>query len=107
MENFDGNLSIRIQSSGHRPHCLDSVGSGSDWPGSGPRRCQYLADMACVALNQLLPRYIRHDVDFNFYLSEAERQENVRQIEDSVTKAWAYVLEHKIEIFIIRYITRG
>ncbi|MFN6323240.1 MAG: late competence development ComFB family protein [Burkholderiales bacterium] len=51
--------------------------------------------MACVALNQLLPRYIRHDVDFSFYLSEAERQENLRQIEDSVTKAWAYVLERK------------
>jgi hypothetical protein len=51
--------------------------------------------VACVALNQLLPRYIRHDVDFSFYLSEAERQENLRQIEDSVTKAWAYVLERK------------
>jgi hypothetical protein len=57
--------------------------------------CQISADVACVALNQLLPRYIRHDVDFSFYLSEAERQEKLRQIEDSVTKAWAYVLERK------------
>jgi hypothetical protein len=56
---------------------------------------KYMADVACVALNQLLPRYIRHDVDFSFYLSEAERQENLRQIEDSVTKAWTYVLGRK------------
>jgi hypothetical protein len=28
-------------------------------------------------------------------LSEAERQENLRQIEDSVTKAWTYVLGRK------------
>ncbi len=56
---------------------------------------RYLADVACVALNQLLPRYIRHDVDFSFYLTEAERQDNDQRVKESVDKAWAYVLQRK------------
>lgn len=31
-----------------------------------------LADMACIALNQIQPRYIRHDVDMSFFMSSAE-----------------------------------
>lgn len=42
----------------------------------------FLADVACVALNHLPPRYIRHDVDLTFFLSPAEMQE----IEDKVAK---------------------
>ena len=38
-----------------------------------------LADVACVALNRLPPRYIRHEVDFAFYLSERERTESERR----------------------------
>ena len=30
---------------------------------------EYVADVICVALNHLPPRYIRHDVDMAFYLS--------------------------------------
>ncbi len=56
---------------------------------------RHLADVACVALNQLLPRYIRHDVDFSFYLTEAERVNNDRLMRDSVKKAWEFVLERK------------
>ena len=33
----------------------------------------YLEDIACVALNHLPPRYIRHDVDMIFYLSPEEK----------------------------------
>lgn len=44
-----------------------------------------LADIACVALNHLPPRYIRHQVDMMFYLSPRERME----MEDKVTKAVA------------------
>lgn len=51
-----------------------------------------LADIACVALNQLPPRYIRHDVDFNFYLSAAERQHNEQQVRDSVAYAFDFVV---------------
>ena len=51
-----------------------------------------LADIACVALNQLPPRYIRHDVDFNFYLSTAEREHNEQQVRDSVAYAFDFVV---------------
>lgn len=33
---------------------------------------EQLADMACIALNQIQPRYIRHDVDMSFFMSSAE-----------------------------------
>jgi hypothetical protein len=51
-----------------------------------------LADIACVALNQLPPRYIRHDVDFNFYLSAAEREHNAQQVRDAVAYAFDFVV---------------
>ena len=43
----------------------------------------YVADIVCVALNHLPPRYIRHDVDMAFYLSPKERGE----MEEKITKA--------------------
>ncbi len=43
----------------------------------------YFADIACVALNHLPPRYVCHAVDMLFYLSPVERKE----IEDKVSKA--------------------
>jgi hypothetical protein len=32
-----------------------------------------LADIACLALNRLPPRYIRNQVDMNFYMSKEDR----------------------------------
>jgi Late competence development protein ComFB len=52
---------------------------------------ELLADVACVALNRLPPRYIRHQVDFVFYLSERERSENERQLLDAVEYAFGFV----------------
>ena len=52
---------------------------------------ELLADVACVALNRLQPRYIRHDVDFSFYLSERERGESERQVSDAVEFAFGFV----------------
>jgi hypothetical protein len=51
-----------------------------------------LADIACVALNQLSPRYIRHDVDFNFYLTATEREHNAQQVRDAVAYAFDFVV---------------
>lgn len=52
---------------------------------------ELLADVACVALNRLQPRYIRHEVDFAFYLSEKERLDSERNVSDSVEYAFGFV----------------
>ena len=48
-------------------------------------------DVACVALNRLPPRYIRHAVDFLFYLTENERREIDAAIEEAVDYAFNFV----------------
>ena len=50
-----------------------------------------LADVACVALNRLPPRYIRHEVDYAFYLTDRERLENDRAVAEAVTYAFEFV----------------
>lgn len=50
-----------------------------------------LVDVACVALNRLPPRYIRHEVDFAFYLTEAERLEIDVAIKEAVSYAFNFV----------------
>jgi hypothetical protein len=50
-----------------------------------------LCDVACVALNRLPPRYIRHEVDFSFYLTEHERLEIDNGIADAVSYAYNFV----------------
>jgi hypothetical protein len=52
---------------------------------------ELLADVACVALNKLPARYIRHSTDFAFYTSERERVENEKQVRDAVKQAFAFV----------------
>ena len=50
-----------------------------------------LADIACVALNRLPPRYIRHDVDFAFFQTEHERTDSVRAVQEAVEFAFGFV----------------
>lgn len=50
-----------------------------------------LADIACVALNRLPSRYIRHEVDFAFYLSDKERADTERAIAEAVNFAFEFV----------------
>lgn len=52
-----------------------------------------LVDVACVALNRLPPRYIRHEVDFSFYLTEHERLEIDAAANEAVTYAFTFVEE--------------
>ena len=52
---------------------------------------ELLSDIACVALNRLPPRYIRHEVDFAFYLTDRERAENERAISEAVAFAFEFV----------------
>jgi nitroreductase len=56
---------------------------------------ELLADIACVALNRLPPRYIRHEVDLAFYLTDRERVENERAIADAVGFAFEFVQARK------------
>lgn len=50
-----------------------------------------LADVACVALNRLPARYVRHDVDMMFYLTEKERQGIEESLHEALTFAFAFV----------------
>lgn len=50
-----------------------------------------LADVACVALNRLQPRYIRHPVDYAFYLTDEERVNDERAVTAAVESAFLFV----------------
>lgn len=51
-----------------------------------------VADMACVALNRLPARYVRHDVDLVFYLTEAERHQSETAMDAAISDALKLVL---------------
>lgn len=60
------------------------------YPGLANRE-DLLADVACVALNRLQPRYIRHTVDLAFYQSERERSDHEKAVADAVEYAFGFV----------------
>ena len=55
----------------------------------------FLGDIACVALNQLPSRYVRHNVDMVFYMTTEEREQNQVVVEDAVEMAIDYVQKHR------------
>ena len=55
----------------------------------------FLADVACVALNRLPPKYIRHDVDMTFFTSPQEMLEIEDKINKAVDVAIQYVTERQ------------
>lgn len=54
----------------------------------------HLEDAACIALNSLPPRYIRHDVDAIFYLTAHEQNELAAKVTEAVTKALDFVISN-------------
>jgi hypothetical protein len=52
---------------------------------------ELLADVACIALNRLPPRYIRHSIDYSFYLSDGERERDEKAMAEAVIYAFGYV----------------
>lgn len=52
---------------------------------------QRLADVACVALNRLPARYIRHMVDLRFYQSDQQRAEHELAVDAAVAHAFEFV----------------
>ena len=51
----------------------------------------YLQDIACIALNMLPSRYVRHDVDMAFFLTTNERAEMDKSVTEAVIKAKEHV----------------
>ena len=55
-----------------------------------------LADVACLALNRLPARYVRHDVDLMFYLTEQERQAIDHSLREVLEFAFPFVAERAV-----------
>ena len=53
----------------------------------------FLADLCCLALNQVPPRYIRYEVDMAFYLPQSERNQMEMNVEHAISKALKYLDE--------------
>lgn len=60
-------------------------------PGYPLLGADHLPDVACVALNRLPPRYIRHQVDLAFHMTEKERLDNEQLLRDAVVYAFEFV----------------
>jgi hypothetical protein len=54
----------------------------------------FLEDVACLALNHLPTRYVRHDVDMAFSLTTREREKMQSKISEAVLSAVRRVREH-------------
>ena len=58
------------------------------------KSADYLADLCCLVLNQLPPRYIRHEVDMAFYLPISERQQMEMNVVRAISSAKEYLDSH-------------
>ncbi len=57
----------------------------------------FLQDVACLALNMLPARYVRHDVDMAFFLTSSERDKIAEMVVQAVTDAIAQASKYKAE----------
>lgn len=55
----------------------------------------YAEDIACVALNRLPTRYVRHHVDLAFYLTVEEHEMINDSVKTAVTDAFTFVDRHR------------
>ncbi|KXI27980.1 late competence development ComFB family protein [Paraglaciecola hydrolytica] len=51
----------------------------------------YLADLCCLALNQIPPRYIRYEVDMSFYLPQSEKKQMEMNAINAVKHGMSYL----------------
>ncbi len=49
------------------------------------------ADVACIALNKLPPRYIRHAIDLAFYLTDTQRADTATALDAAVRSAFELI----------------
>lgn len=84
------NVNVETIHNHHERAVFETVGSMAQrFPAMDD--AELLADIACVALNRLPSRYIRHEVDFAFYLTDRERIDNDRAITEAVVFAFEFV----------------
>ncbi|CAM3713837.1 late competence development ComFB family protein [Rheinheimera salexigens] len=55
---------------------------------------EYLADLCCISLNLLPPRYIRYAVDMAFYLPQNERIEMEIKVKEAVARGQEFLATH-------------
>lgn len=58
---------------------------------------ELLADLCCLVLNKLPPRYIRYEVDMAFFLSVEERQEMNQRVAETVQSVLLYLEQRQKE----------
>ncbi len=66
------------------------IAAAQRFPGLA-QRPELLADAACVALNRLPPRYIRHSVHLSFYATDRDRELSDQAIVEAVDFACGFV----------------
>jgi len=54
----------------------------------------FLLDVACYALSKLPSRYMRHEIDMAFYMSNEERTKMVEEVKVAVDDAYEYIFSH-------------
>lgn len=54
-----------------------------------------LADMACIALNRLPPKYIRYDIDMSFFMTPVQYAEIERDVSKACKKAFKKMLKYR------------
>mgnify|MGYP000477346383 CR=1 FL=1 len=57
------------------------------------KEADYLADLCCLVLNQLPPRYIRYEVDMAFYMPQAERLQMEMNVDSAIRSAIKFLHE--------------
>jgi hypothetical protein len=75
---------------------IEAIYQQSDRVKNGDKN--FLADVACVALNRLPPRYIRYDVDMTFFTSPQEMIEIETKINGAVEYALKYVTNRNTDL---------
>lgn len=54
----------------------------------------YIADLSCLVLNKLPPRYIRYQVDLMFYLPESERVQMEMNVVQAIQSSREFLDAH-------------
>lgn len=55
----------------------------------------YLADLSCMVLNEVPPKYIRYEVDMAFFLPQSERLQMELNVKNAIEKAMGFMDKNK------------